>query len=527
MKNYKIGLGICCFLLGVFTFSIWRKQNYVSIPKESSVRNLASVSTGQQLIIDDFTSRILKIKTKEDIEKVRTHISEMAKNYPEFVGVQIFAQSFDILPKLKGIVWRLRGIVEETDITHSIVLSNLRFFYGSRYAYGPHIMAFFQYFVDPTESMNQFKDISDVQDYLSDTIRPALSSILVNLHMSLTFPSEVHHFSLDRRLFAGEDDNKRYFDSVEAKKEYIKPYTSYIISGVARTIGAIDYLSAYNLNDLPKIMRKVLKKSAINSILGRFKIKPGKRGKGEVKDLPTIQTRKEIFEIVQDFKNFGTPRKSLESSQLLLDSAYGMAKMAAEHDLKGYTCSITYSAKIMSGEEVGTEYNCDSSFMEDENFQEEEFFIVGGSKFLVDPNLLLINHRQDFHELRDRYRIYHPEEGNDIVEIVSDATGGVVRINAKGAFKAHKDLKYFIPTEYITDFKSDTVDIKNNVGSYNKRGQWEWNYDYGRPTKWNDGAITFGGLFPDATNDNIYEIMYHVRLSRSLRPFSNTFTTVP
>lgn len=529
MKNYKIGIGVFCFFLGVFVFSFWKKQNYVSIPipKDTSVRNLASVSTGQQIVIDDFTTKILNIKTKQDIENVRAHILEVSKEYPDFVGVQVFAKTFEILPQFKGIIWRLRGIVELTDITHSAVLSNLRFIYNSRYAYGRHVLAFFNYFVDPTEKMNQFKSIEEVQDYLSNNVNPMLLGYLSSLELSMKLPNELHHFSFDRRIFSGEDDDKRYFDPEETKKEYIKPYTSYLISGLARTIGGIDYLSAYNFDELPKIMRSVLKKTAINSIFGRFKIKQGRRGEGEVKDLPNIISRKEIFEVVKKFKKFGTPRLNLETTQKNLDHAYKMMALASEHDIKGYTCSITYSSKIMSSEEIEDEYNCDSSFMEDESFREEEYFVVGGSKFLVDPNLLLINHRQDFHELRDRYRIYHPEKENGVVEIVVDATGGIVRINAKGAFKAHKDLKTFIPLEYVTDYKSETVEIKNNVGAYNKRGQWEWNFDYGRPIKWADEAITFGGLFPEATNDNIYDIMYHVRLSRSLRPFSNLFTSVP
>ncbi len=86
---------------------------------------------------------------------------------------------------------------------------------------------------------------------------------------------------------------------------------------------------------------------------------------------------------------------------------------------------------------------------------EEENFVVGGSKFLIDPNLLLINHRQDFHELRDRYRIYHPISDDGIVEITSDATGVPVRINAKGPFKLQQSLQNYFPTKFSTGLEYD------------------------------------------------------------------------
>lgn len=527
MKDKKVLVGIFCFMLGVVSVSVWKKQNYVSIPKENVNRNIASQSTGQQVVIDDFTSKILAMKSKDDVNKTVKYIEEVSKNYPQFVGVQLFNASFQMLPVFKGIIWRLRGVVEDTDITHSMVLSYLRFFYSSQYVYGPHVMALFHYFADPEPTSNQFRKISDLQNFLYKDVRPYLVQYLVEAQKSLSQNAEFHHFSLDRRIYIGADEDKRFFDEVEAKKEYIKPYTSYVISGLARTIGSIDYFYSYNFDDMPKIMQAVLRKSAINSILGRFKLRPGKRESWEDRSLPKIMSKKEIFDIVDNYKKFGTLRFEEAESQKYLNESYSMFALASEHDLKGYVCSIQYPSTMMSGGVLEDSYKCDWSFMEDESFQEEEYFVVGGSKFLVDPNLLLINHRQDFHELHDRYRIYHPVSEDGIVSITSDATGQVVRIMAQGAFKAQKDLKNFLPVEFSTNYKSDTVTVKNDVGAYNKNGQWEWNYDYGRPTKWRSQYVTFGGLFPDLTNDNAYDIMASVRLTRSLRPFSNLFTTIP
>jgi hypothetical protein len=123
--------------------------------------------------------------------------------------------------------------------------------------------------------------------------------------------------------------------------------------------------------------------------------------------------------------------------------------------------------------------------------------------------------------------MYHPENEDGNVDITSDATGAIVRINMKNAFQVQRDLKRYLPVSFETSINHDGVSINNDVGTYNERGQWMWNYDYGRPTAWQGDAVKFGGLFPDATNENIYDIMYSVRLTRSLRPLSNLFTTVP
>ena len=531
------------FLLGILSFAVWNQFFYVNIPKDGSVRKIASQSTGQQVVIDDFTNRILEINSTEDIDSVISHISKVSKEYPKFVGVQLFASFAEALPQFKGIAWKLRGLVEKTDIAHTYILSQLRFLYFSSYMYGPHIKALFHYLTDPPKGGTKFESLAELQNALYFKIRPQLINLLQKAESSLVLEPELHNFTFDRRIFTGDSPGKRFFDPSEANREFIKPYMSYIISGMARAIATIDYLYVYNIDDLPNVMRAVLKKSAINQLKSRFHFggssARGRVGynstrtkKESVKSLPQVISRKEVFEVIQEnkfsnFLSFASDRVSKEKANEVLSESYQMVQKSAEHDLKGYVCTISYVSKMMNGEKISNDYSCEWGFMEQEGFTEEEFFVVGGKNFLVDPNQLLINHKQKFHELRDRYKIYLENTDNNGVYITSDVTGEPIKINAHAVFKVFEDLKIFIPESYSDKMVYNGEVLASGYGSHNKNGKWSWNYDYGRPLSWSSEAITFGGLFPDMNNENVYDLMYTIRLTQSLRPFSNLFTTIP
>lgn len=528
MKNFNFTTAIVCFFIGVLTFAAWDKMNYVSIPKpqETAPRSIASLSTGQQLIIDRFTESLIAIKSKDQIDKVLGDITQKAAEYPQFVGVQFFAFAGELLPKLKGVLWRMRGVVEDMEIAHTVSLSRLRAFYQMQFAYGPHVKALFHYLTEPVKGVSKFNRPSEVQDFAVNEVKPILSKYLTLALKSLEAKPENHRFQFDRTLLIGVNGNKRLFNQKEAKKEYIKAHTSFIISALASSIGTIDYVALYNVNDLSAISKQLLRQSAINSVKNRFNLKTYIGGKEVIKSLPYVLTQKEVTDVVKKFSSFGTMRKSMVArSKEMLDNSYKMFAIAAEHNLKGYVCTIKYSTMVANGQQIGEKYDCDWSFMEAEGFLEEEYFVVGGGQFLVDPNFLLINHRKKFNSLRDSYRMYH-SGGDGSVEIVSDITGAVVKVNMKSLFKGHRDLKIFLPTKFEQSGRFGDIRINNALGDHNADGQWVWNYAYGRPIQWRNDGITFGGLFPEANNNNIYEIMRSVQLTRSLRPLGLLFTSV-
>ena len=114
-------------------------------------------------------------------------------------------------PELKGVLWRLRGIVEDTEIVHVAALSRLRAFYHLEFAYGSHIKAIFRYLTDPVEGRTQFHKISEVQDYAYNKVRPILSKYLTMAVRSLEAEAVNHNFMLDRSILIG---TKKWKDSI-------------------------------------------------------------------------------------------------------------------------------------------------------------------------------------------------------------------------------------------------------------------------------------------------------------------------
>ena len=446
MKDFKIIFACFGFLVGVFSFQLYQKVNFISLerPNSTSTRTIASSDEGLQKEIDSIRDRIIALRTNEDIDSfINYMITEKSKS--KYPAVQMFVEFARPIPILKGIVWKLRGVVEKTDIAHTVALYYIRQFHHLRYIYGPHVTALLHYLTDPPADRKKYESISALQD---DLLK--FSSILergVSLaEQGLKMDADKFHFNFDRAIFVGIDEanGKRFLDPDETEKVFIKPYLHYIISGLSRLIGGINYIAMYNLNDVPNIMKKILKKSAINHITGRFKI--GSH------DVPQIVTRAEIRVQIDKFKRtFLKARFDKNKVQEHLDKSFTYLAKAAQADLNGYICSIKYSKMITTDQDIPKDYNC-SDFEEEMStpggFEEEEHFVVKGKNFLVDPNQLLLNHKRKFNELKQRNQLYKGSSDGSDVTIISDVTGKEIVMNVKAAFKAHDSLYKFLPASY-------------------------------------------------------------------------------
>jgi len=267
---------------------------------------------------------------------------------------------------------------------------------------------------------------------------------------------------------------------------------------------------------------------------------------GKGRGLPQVITRKEIYEQLRKFPTLLKARYDESTANQKLQKSFDHFALAAQSDLEGYVCSIKYPEMIIQGEEIPADYNCkdlERDMLERDvsqefvriGFQEEEHFVVKGKYFLLDPNQLLLNHKVKFNELSERARLYRESKNGEAVILASDVTGKKISINVRAAFKYQESLQKYFPTTF------DDIDMMSARGGFDIRGvgqwvtpegpgtkrrEWAWNYTYGRPRTWRPDAVTFGGFLPDATNANIYELMYTMKLTNALRPFSLLFTTI-
>ena len=531
MVNRSKKFFVVAAIFGVFfgSYYFYSNQPQMAIHPYKTSRSIASSNDSQQRILDDFTDKIVNIKNKSDIEAVRAHIIKVAKENEKLFVVQVYADVAKMLPEFEGIGWRLRGLVEEHDIVHLASLRFLRGLYQNLYSSGDHTKAFFQYIIDPSpEKNNKFTKISEVQDFLYKSIRPQLAQLQNKLFYALkTRPAADFDFYFDRILVKGVSEDLTYLDAEQAKKRVIKPHFSFVLSMLSQGIGFIEYAYVYNIDDFPKVMRKALTKSAINQATNRFRVVTFSVNSlaGKETSLPYVISRKEYFDWVKSYPSLLSARFNEAVAQPILDSSYNNFKIAAQQNLKAYSCSIEYPINMASGNEPSDGYVCDGSFMKG-GFEADENFVRGGSEYLVSPNLLLLNQKSELRHLLQKVKMYS-QIGNEPVAIISQITGQKINVSLRNGFKYHASLTKFLPIDFNSTYKlEDGSQMQGQqVGSYSKSKQWAWNYNYGKPTGWIDP--TFGGVFPDFTNQNIYHMMATVDLTPELQRVGRIFTTVP
>ena len=489
-------------------------------------------SSSQQILVDEITSRIIAMRTKADIDSVREEILALASKHQDKIAVQVFAAVFEILPIFKGVLWRLRGLVEENDAIHLLALGKLRGFYHNLYAYGPHMKALFNYLADPPDKAGKFHQVSDFQDFLYYEARGPLVEVRNKLELALReVPSKHFEFEFDRSLLRGVGDNVRLLDPEQAVKTVIKPHFSYILAFVSRLVGTIEYLYIYNYDDTLRILGKMLKESAINQTFNRFRIVSNYvlEAQGKEISLPHITGRKRFFELVNSYPKLLRARFNRNMAEPILKSSYQNFKLTAQHRLKAYTCSIEYPYNMVRGLPVDESYACDGAFMRADGFRAEESFVVGGSSFLINPNRLLLRQDNKLRRMTQKVRIFSQGSDDDVITVVSNVTGEPIKISARHAFKYHRSLRKFLPIAFnsVNRFEDGTVISGRETGKELKNKKWAWNYGYGKPTAWGEDAVTFGGVFPGLTNKNIYRKMASIKLTPELQPFGRIFTTVP
>jgi len=527
VKDYKIIISIFIFIAGALTVHLYHKANYAPYKKVSSSRFIAQINENQQGVINDITKKVVAIKSRQDLLSTYAFIMEQGKSYPDFPAVQMFYHMVKPLPYLEGIIWRLRGLVEKTDITHLSTLYYLRRFYHNRYVYGPHIKTLFHYLTeapqDPKKTM--FHTVSELQAALmeiSPVFEKHVLNELIKLKSSIKDPEAIQ-FKIDKALWIGKDDKIRFLDPYENEKYFIKPYLNYIISGLSRIVGGAKYASCYNFDDVPNIMRTILIKSAINSLESKM------RQIVTIQSLPNILTRKEIYGTLIKYPHFLKARYPEEQTNKILAQSFNHFMIAAQNDLEGYGCSIAYPYAIENNSNEYMENNCKRFHDENRNqILSGNYFTATGNDYLLDPNQLLIDLKQKLHELRERYKLYAESRKGEDVTIVSDATGEPITLNVRKAFMYHKTLQKFFPVTFEENI-NETYPIQG-VGQKvsipgRDKAEWLWNYAYGRPKSWDDP--THGGFLPEATDENMYDQMRNIILTNSTRPFSQFFLTTP
>jgi hypothetical protein len=456
--------------------------------KPASLRTLASESN----VIAEINKRAVAIKSKEEIIPLINQVQELASKKKDDYALQLYALTLRPVPHFEGLIWRLRGVVEKSGPMHLSALSAITKAYYRDYMYGPHVKASMDFLTIPSPHKNKkFESVSEVQNFLEVTIKPELERSLSELNGLISTIDDSWSFDFDGHLITGYDEqtNKVFISSNKRYKKVIKPHLLYMKSSLHRLLGGINYVVNYNGDDLPRFTKEMVKKTAINNIAAATLMRK----------LPQVATPREAIEVLNKkgtfrkvFRNFLTARKSKDEMEKNLNASMDHFKKAAEAELRGFQDTIAQSDPAM------------------------------GRQYVINPNLIKIGKEDTEHRLKELIRLYESAAKSQPMTVTSDITGAQIKVNLRTLFKPQDDLKAFLPTS------SDFADVKRGglvqYDNNSRSKEFSWDYQYGKPVSWPDP--TFAGFIPEATNKNIYELARTLKLTDSLKVFSN-FLPIP
>lgn len=518
MKKVAFAFSLCVMIGLGFVFS--KKYNsglrdpasYVG-PKPASA--LVGANAEQQDIIDNLTEITVSIKKREGVLAAVDEIKRIAsepkhRNYP---AVQMYGAVADVVPLFEGIVYRCRDLIEKSDWLNMTALFRLRAFAYNDYVYGEHMKAITDFLTYPSERVGKpFKTVSELQDFLLNKVAVKMESALAVAKKLEALPSQDFQFQLDRTIIVGRSNNLRFIDADEAKKDFIKPYFFTVSFLLQRVIGSIYYMSAMNLDDMPKVVNKILKKTAMNGFIGDLRA-DGRTVRGITPQLLTESI--ESYPSYMTWKTEVNYRGSKLTAGMLLDRAFEYGRSSANYQRAAYVCGLKYPLDLEKGDqsaEVSLE-TCKTLDVAEVG----SYHINNGEDYLFNPNSMILNFKQKNKMFQDRVRVFEGAAKNSYVKVVSDSTGKSIEVNARAFFNTKKSQRDFLPTSFEGS-PSTSVESLNT---------YAWNYSHGRPASYND--YTFNGFFNPKEVGNmktLYANMTTLMYTDSISPFAG-FIRVP
>lgn len=458
--------------------SSWSSQS----PKKVE-RAISSVDADEQKMIDEITDSILAIKNKEQLKESLVALKGKAEANKDKKLVQIYYYALKPLEVMEGLVWRLRGVVESCQVCHISALNFIRSLFYKDYMYGPHVKAILEYLVEPPAEPNGklFTSVSDLQEnYIRPVLIDNLEKTIKGLETTVGQLDDNFSFRFDNRLLTGYDAStgKRFISEAKVDKIVVKGNFYYMLARRERFLGFLYFFINYNFDSVNKYINSVIVRTKVNTILGDILSIGEKPGVVNNTTMDFVEVLKKYPSIGRVFGN-----KCTAWHDKNLRRSFELYRNVQIHRLAGLKMSLAQS---------------------DMNNSEA---------YLLRPKVLASNEEDFENALEERVKIWNTAfvEGRS-VEITNLVAAGQLRVNPGAFFKCYSNLQQFVPftakeggTDHVTD--GNYIDKAKKV--------WRWDYLRGRPVKFKDPK--FGGLLPDATNENFYEIYRSFRTNPATR----------
>ena len=496
------------------------------------------MSQAEKDLIESMNSEIFEMKSHYDVAKVILSFDEIAKR-PEskdFLVVQTYAASTRPLIHLRGIVWRMRQIMErDCKVCHLIAVTRIRDAFYSDYMLGPHLRYLTEYLVHPIDEEYtpgiargtgnpsfpidlRYKDsfyfdkVSWLQNYVASAPKDSLKlpgdqvgygflSSLQNSRDQLAMVRKVlidkgqmgTFFEFDMHLLVGKKDGMAFISEMNARKTVVGGNIAFMISNVDQLLGSLKWLGVYNFNRLPHFINDLMLKTSLNQTSGLTKVK-----------IPKANSPIEFMSILK--RGF--------SSVLSLGAHKKLGKMRSRYlDNPKSAENILAQAKA---------HIKDSIVMAKNGLEESVKGSTGDSnKYLLEPRYLTLEYDSTIQTFEKRIEMY----STDGFVSINTGIDGVVDVNIHALYRPHKSLQNFLPSMANKRHKrTENVPIPQlNVSSDQKI-----NYEYGKPTAADYEDRTFGGLLEESQvgERNFFNTIRKLKISPETKGFA-VFLPVP
>jgi len=444
-------------------------------------------------------------QTSKAVKQGITQILAIAKQYPNSDIAQLYKSAAEHIPHFKGFIYRLRKIVEVSDMAYISAIWSLKQFKQTSNYRAPYMEALFDMMTQPNpeeEILGQkgmFQTVAQLQDWMVNQMAPRFDKTINDIK-AIAFKTQdaLHPVGvINAELLVGKVIAQRYEPSKHTHKEWV--LTSGHLVGLVATLenymGYLYYLSAYNLEKAAELTNLLTKETfiATDGPTSRSEIfassskrvdlisskrvyeltykKPGKRSVGLFGPYSVASNHKE------DYRAFATIRpeakQPVNGQDNYLKSAQYYFRLGAEDQLQ-YHLAMVQSYGVSGEDQLIVNPVSYKASLELTPYIDNEAILEKTLEVLNSEGPITI---QD-HFIKKSY---------------------TVDVSTLFDVKKVDDLRKFLPNKFLDSRKERSPEEPPGLNWYSGnitkwRNTFEWNYLYNKATQWQEP--TFAGLLP-------------------------------
>lgn len=424
------------------TYKFMSDTEFATAHKEAidrAGRKIASVQDFEKRLSKEYKEFRKVFLNLKDVKEIDPLIAKLEKEYDSYpTDLKLAAAQIIPLKHFKGMIYRVRGVVEKSKMLHSQLLTGVMNLANNVETYFPDQEAgvLFDYAALPYDGVVQFKQSKDIQIHLTENVYPALDKAAKRIQ-ELDLSQEV---VLDNKLFYGDSS---FTDELDRYRLIGKAEQHLMLHRRNRGLAALCRNNAYNGNGLVDLVSDIGKLYGVDGFKSQVLHKDvnGVTLQDQAKE---IKKKKNLFTLNSD-------------GQTLMNKSFNHLKESI--------------------------YQLDLAWQEANSRKNSSGYVINADAFTARER-----------GIGKSIEIYKQIVAGPI-ELHSRISKEIVTVDLPAFYhNAPSDLKVLLPTEFDDGPKERTISIKNKEGKSVNVSYY--NYYRGRPIGWNGKA--YSTIFPNA-----------------------------